>query len=64
MIKWTYICEVLGTGPGTQKVLFRCMLIKVEKVGRLAFRVTKVMTADQRANSRSNQRLTHVKEVR
>lgn len=31
MIKGIYICKVLGMGPGRQKVLFRCMLIKVEK---------------------------------
>lgn len=31
-----YVCKVLGVRPGTQKVLFGCMLIKVEnsrKVG-------------------------------
>lgn len=31
MMKRIYVCKVLGVQPGTQKVLFRCMLIKVEK---------------------------------
>lgn len=31
MIKGIYLCKVLRIGPERQKVLFRCMLIKVEK---------------------------------
>lgn len=31
MNKWIYICNLPETGPGTQKVLCRYMLIKVGK---------------------------------